>query len=78
MTQTNHFSVYYQVKDDSEDTGKPDWVDFRRLVWHKAVAEVVNSLEPMTRFAPTVLCADGESRQVVPHISMFSVDYDEQ
>ena len=67
-----------KVPEDAAESGKTGFVDFKRVVWHKAFEILLATLKQYTTTGCTVLCGDGVERLVVPAILILSADYEEQ
>jgi hypothetical protein len=67
-----------QVEEDSAETGKKGFVDFKRVVWHKAFYDIVKSIEEYAELGFALDCGDGVRRKIYPSILIVSADYEEQ
>jgi hypothetical protein len=67
-----------QVEEDSAETGKRGFVDFKRVVWHKAFYEILESIEKYAELGFSLDCGDGVRRKIHPFILIVSADYEEQ
>ena len=67
-----------QVEEDSAKSGKKGFVDFKRVVWHKAFYEIVESIEKHAELGFVLDCGDGVRRKIYPSILIVSADYEEQ
>ncbi|KAH9486000.1 hypothetical protein JR316_0000063 [Psilocybe cubensis] len=64
--------------EDSAHTHKASYVDLKRLIWHKAVHKILQSIEAPATFGAAIKCGDGKIRNIFPHILSISADYEEQ
>ncbi|KAH9487472.1 hypothetical protein JR316_0001548 [Psilocybe cubensis] len=64
--------------EDSAHTHKASYVDLKRLIWHKAVHKILQSIEAPATFGAAIKCGDGKTRNIFPHILSISADYEEQ
>lgn len=67
-----------QTKEDSKTSQTSSYVDFKRVVWHRAFYEILKSIEQYAKTGCSVLCGDGVVRRIWPYIIMVSADYEEQ
>ena len=67
-----------QVEEDSAESKKKKFVDFKRVVWHKAFYEIVESIEKYAKLGYVLVCGDGVRRKIYPAILIVSADYEEQ
>uniref|UniRef100_A0A8H7Y623 Uncharacterized protein n=1 Tax=Psilocybe cubensis TaxID=181762 RepID=A0A8H7Y623_PSICU len=63
--------------EDSAHTHKASYVDLKRLIWHKAVHKILQSIEAPATFGAAIKCGDGKIRNIFPHILSISADYEE-
>jgi hypothetical protein len=66
------------VEENSGESGKKGFVDFKRVVWHKAFYEIVESIEIYAELGFALDCGDGVRRKIYPFILIVSADYEEQ
>ncbi|KAF6743705.1 hypothetical protein DFP72DRAFT_113420 [Ephemerocybe angulata] len=66
------------VPEDSDKSGKKPFVDFKRVVWHAALYEILASLIPYTESGFSFLCDDDIERWLYPIILILSADFEEQ
>lgn len=59
-----------QVEEDSGETGKKGFVDFKRVVWHKAFYKIVKSIEKYTELGFVVMELGG---RYIPSFSSFQL-----
>jgi hypothetical protein len=67
-----------QVPEDNDKSGKKPFVDFKRVVWHACIAEILESLHLYAESGYEFLCADGITRWLFPIILILSADFEEQ
>lgn len=67
-----------QVEEDSVESEKKGFVDFKRVVWHKAFYEIVESIEKYAELGYVLVCGDGIRRKIYPAILIVSADFEEQ
>jgi len=67
------------MKEDAAESGKLEFVNLKRVVWHESFAELFKTLE---QYAKTgwffTGSADGIPRWLFPIILLLSSDYEEQ
>ena len=66
------------MPEDAGETGKKGYVNFKRVVWHKAFYEIIESLELYAKTGYRLKCGDGVQRWLFPIILILSADYEEQ
>ncbi|KAJ3519256.1 hypothetical protein NMY22_g13291 [Coprinellus aureogranulatus] len=66
------------VDDDPRYKKKPEWVDFKRIIWHSGVEEILASLVSASEDGDSVRCGDGVQRNLFPIVMILSADYEEQ
>ena len=66
-----------QIQEDSGETGKKGYVNFKRVVWHKAFYEVLKSVEQYAETGYTMTISEFE-RWMFPIVLIASADYEEQ
>ncbi|KAF9024771.1 hypothetical protein BDP27DRAFT_1248625 [Rhodocollybia butyracea] len=66
------------VKEDSRETGKKQWADFKSIVWHESFLKILESVTLISSTGQTLICADGIQRDLYPYILILSSDYEEQ
>ena len=67
-----------QPEEDSRESGKKHYVRLKREIWHRAMYEIVSSIESLTETGHHLRCGDNIDRTVFPHILILSADYEEQ
>ncbi|KAF8956124.1 hypothetical protein BDZ97DRAFT_1907300 [Flammula alnicola] len=65
-------------EEDAQEKGKKDFVNLKREIWHKAVYEIIHSIELHTEIGTAITCGDQVIRQIFPHILIISADFEEQ
>lgn len=65
-------------EDDAAESGKPGFVNLKRVIWHTAFHEILRSIEHHAEFGTSITCGDGVKRQIFPRIIIISADYEEQ
>jgi len=76
----NLFSILIalsQIQEDSGETGKKGYVNFKRVVWHQAFYEVLKSVEQYAKTGYTMTISDFE-KWMFPIVLIASADYEEQ
>ncbi|EDQ99252.1 uncharacterized protein LACBIDRAFT_316752 [Laccaria bicolor S238N-H82] len=71
------FQLAMQLQEDSGETGKKKYVNFKRVVWHKAFYEILKSVEQYAETGYHLTTADIE-RWMFPIVLIASADYEEQ
>ncbi|RDB28873.1 hypothetical protein Hypma_015251 [Hypsizygus marmoreus] len=66
------------IEEDPAETGKPNFVNHKRAVWHAAVEKVVEKVIEMAKTGCWFECADAIQRLLVPIILILSADWEEQ
>ncbi|TFK46324.1 hypothetical protein OE88DRAFT_1715060 [Heliocybe sulcata] len=66
------------VAEESSETGKPDYVNFKNAVWHESFKQLLASVKQYSKTGIWVPCADGETRHLFPAILILTADYEEQ
>ncbi|KJA14864.1 hypothetical protein HYPSUDRAFT_119953, partial [Hypholoma sublateritium FD-334 SS-4] len=66
------------AQEDAGNTGKKDFMNAKRTVWHTAFYEIVKSIEQYTESGTTVICGDKIERQIFPRVLFLSANYEEQ
>lgn len=67
-----------QIKDSNEGSGKANYVDFKRIVWHECFRKLLKSIAEHSEKGCWIHCADGIDRRLFPCILIISADYEEQ
>ncbi|KAH7906115.1 hypothetical protein BJ138DRAFT_1223855 [Hygrophoropsis aurantiaca] len=66
------------VKEDKVHSGKPAFVNFKNVVWHKSFKKVLESITEHSHTGCWVECFDKIARWFFPFILILSADYGEQ
>ncbi|KIM45701.1 hypothetical protein M413DRAFT_430427 [Hebeloma cylindrosporum] len=67
------------IKEDAAESGKKDYVNLKRVVWHESFAELLKTLAQYSKTGWFFTgCADGIPRWLFPVILLLSADYEEQ
>ncbi|KAF8956317.1 hypothetical protein BDZ97DRAFT_1907242 [Flammula alnicola] len=66
------------VPEDEAEKGKKDYVDFKRIVWHKSFFKLLETIAPHSVTGCWVKCGDNVDRHLFPIVLIFSADYEEQ
>lgn len=61
-----------------QESGKKNYVNFKRVVWHDSFYHLLDSLQAVAKTGIYLPCADGIPRHFYPIILMLSADYEEQ
>ena len=69
---------YLQVPEDPQETGTQGYANFKANVWHRSIDIVLRSIKRKSKLGRSVMCGDGVSRHVCPHILIISADHEEQ
>jgi hypothetical protein len=69
---------FAQIEDAEEDKDKPDWVNFKRVIWHESFYKLLKSIEAISVAGFAAHCGDGVTWVVYPLILILSADYEEQ
>ena len=66
-----------QIAEDSGESGKAEFANFRCAVWHRAVAVILESIKQLLKVGYWISCGDNKLRLVYPQIMIVSADYEE-
>ncbi|KAF6743131.1 hypothetical protein DFP72DRAFT_1102075 [Ephemerocybe angulata] len=66
------------VKDDPKHKGNPEWVDFKKVIWHACFRQMFESIKEYSKDGCWVRCGDGVERHLFPRILILAADYEEQ
>ncbi|KAJ3721171.1 hypothetical protein C8R42DRAFT_670007 [Lentinula raphanica] len=69
---------YPIVKEDTERSGKSDFVDFKCIVWHESASKIFSSLFLHAQTGYRATCGDNVRRRMFPLILLEVADYEEQ
>jgi hypothetical protein len=67
-----------KVPEDPKEEKKPEFVNFKRTVWHESLHVVLQSLIRHSTLGCWLQCGDGDQRWLFPNILILSADYEEQ
>jgi hypothetical protein len=67
-----------QVPEDNDKSGKKLFVDFKHIVWHACIAEILELLRRFSQFGYPYMCSDGIQCWLYPVILILSGDFEEQ
>ena len=67
-----------KVDEDSGESGKKGYVNFKRVVWHWAFYEILESIRLLGKVGYKLLCGDNIMRWLFPLLLILSADYEEQ
>ncbi|KAG6806401.1 hypothetical protein H0H92_011465, partial [Tricholoma furcatifolium] len=65
------------VHEDTAETGKKNFVNFKNAVWHTGFQKFLAKLAEYSKTGYWVTCGDGEERWLWPLILILSADYEE-
>ena len=68
----------FEIEEDAAESRKPNYVNFKCVVWHKSFYELLASIRELSKVGYNIQCADGVIRHIFPAILMLSADYEEQ
>ncbi|KAH8985616.1 hypothetical protein EDB86DRAFT_3049177 [Lactarius hatsudake] len=66
------------IPETPADSGKPEFVNFKRNVWHRAFHCIIDSIIDKSKAGCWLQCADGTEQHFFPGVIMLSADYEEQ
>ena len=69
---------YCQVDEEPEHMKKPEFIDFKRVVWHTSFEKVLLALMEYAEFGRWFTGADGVLRWLFYIILIICADYEEQ
>jgi len=67
-----------QVDEDPGETGKKGYVNFKRVVWHKAFFHILELIQLYGKLGFQMKCGDDIVRWLFPILLILSADYEEQ
>jgi hypothetical protein len=76
LLKTNLIRV--QIDDDPKNKGLPNWVNFKRVIWHASFYKLLESIEHLSKVGYWVECGDGVKPHIFPLILILAADYEEQ
>ncbi|KAF8207444.1 hypothetical protein K438DRAFT_1904651 [Mycena galopus ATCC 62051] len=65
------------VTDDTAESGKPGYVNFKQAVWHEAFFKLLESIAAHSKTGIWTKCGDGIERQLFPLVLILVADYEE-
>ncbi|KAJ7059280.1 hypothetical protein C8F01DRAFT_1220265 [Mycena amicta] len=65
------------VAEDTNETGKTPYTNFKTAVWHASFSELLESIAPYSKTGIWVKCGDGIKRQLFPVLLILAADYEE-
>ncbi|KDR65150.1 hypothetical protein GALMADRAFT_148940 [Galerina marginata CBS 339.88] len=65
------------VGEEEEERGDPQYVNFKRVVWHESFRKLLESIKEFSKTGYNVYCGDGIFRHLFPLILFLSADYEE-
>jgi hypothetical protein len=66
-----------KVKDDSLESGKTRFVNFKNAVYHEAFKVFLQKITQHSHIGSNTKCGDGTFRVLWPFVLMLSADYEE-
>ncbi|KAH9041102.1 hypothetical protein EDB84DRAFT_1474932 [Lactarius hengduanensis] len=66
------------IPETAADSGKPEFINFKRNVWHCAFHCVIDSIIDKSKVGCWLQCADGTSQHFFPGVIILSANYEEQ
>ena len=68
----------FEIEEDASESGKPDYVNFKQVVWHESFRKLLKSIRQISKGGYNIDCADDINRQLHTAILILSADYEEQ
>ncbi|KAJ7707650.1 hypothetical protein B0H17DRAFT_1033442 [Mycena rosella] len=65
------------VKEDTAESGKPGYVNFKNAVWHAAFYKLLESIVMHSKTGIWTQCGDGKQRWLFPVVLILAADYEE-
>ncbi|KAJ6510938.1 hypothetical protein C8R45DRAFT_1050416 [Mycena sanguinolenta] len=65
------------VADDTVETKKKGYVDFKNAVWHKSFFKLLESIAVHSKTGVWTKCGDGKTRWLFPVVLILAADYEE-
>ncbi|KAJ7742490.1 hypothetical protein DFH07DRAFT_750448 [Mycena maculata] len=65
------------VSDDTAESGKPGYANFKNAVWHAAFYKLLESITTHSKAGIWTHCGDGKDRWLFPMILILAADYEE-
>jgi hypothetical protein len=69
---------FNQIDAPEEEKTRPDFINFRRRVYHQTMREIYRSIQSAGIDGLAVSCGDGINRVLYPGIYILSLDFEEQ
>lgn len=70
--------VNKQIGDSAESRRRTPWANFKRVIWHKSMYKLLESIKIHSKVGCWVDCGDGMVRHIFPLILVLAADYEEQ
>ena len=67
-----------QFEDTADDKGRPEWVNFKQIIWHESMSKLLESIEQHSKTGSWVECGDAVVRCIFLLILILAADYEEQ
>jgi Plavaka transposase len=67
-----------KIAEDSGETGKKNYVNFKKVVWHEAFRKLLETIATYSKTGYWFDCADAVKQWLFPLILILSADYEEQ
>lgn len=67
----------FQVSDDSAESGKPGYANFKNAVWHAAFYKLLESIAIHSKTGIWTRCGDEIIRWLFPMLLILAADYEE-
>lgn len=71
-------TMQLQEKEDAAESRKKGYVDFKRVIWHTSVEEILRSAHQISKIGYTIFCDDDVERLIYIIILILSADFEEQ
>ena len=72
-----HHHATSQVADDTAETKKQGYVNFKTAVWHESFFKLVESIALHLKTGVWTNCGDGKTRWLFPVVLILAADYEE-
>jgi hypothetical protein len=72
------FYLGVKVDEDAGETGKKGFVNLKRIVWHSALHEILDTIKRWGKLGYHATCGDGIPRWLFPLLLILSSDFEEQ
>lgn len=67
-----------QIEDAQANKQRPNWVNFKQVIWHKSFYKLLKSIEAYAVTGCWVKCGDEVERNIYPLILILAADFEEQ